>query len=265
MLIYQQLLKDIIDTGEARQDRTGIGTKSVFGYRMEFDLDQGFPLLTTKKLHLPSIIYELLWFLQGSTNIKYLNDNGVSIWNPWADGDGDLGRVYGAQWRKWQKPDGGGHVDQIQTLIDGLISDPHSRRHLVTAWNPGEMDQMALPPCHLLLQFYIDGKHGLHCQMYQRSADVFLGVPFNIASYALLLHMIAQVTGLTARRLIWLGGDVHLYNNHIEQAQEQLNREPRPLPRVSLTPQQSIFSFDFHHIHILDYDPHPHIPAPVAP
>lgn len=260
---YQDLLQHLLDSGAKKSDRTGTGTLSVFGHQMRFDLSEGFPLLTTKKLHTKSIIHELLWFLQGDTNIKYLKDNGVRIWDEWADADGNLGPVYGYQWRSWPNPDGT-HTDQIKNLIDGLKKNPDSRRHIVSAWNPSFIDQMALPPCHCLFQFYVaDGK--LSCQLYQRSCDTFLGVPFNIASYALLTLMIAQVCDLKPGDFIWTGGDVHLYSNHIEQAQLQLTRDVRPLPQMQINPEvKDIFSFKFEDFTLLNYDPHPHIKAEVA-
>lgn len=260
---YQDLLQHLLDSGAKKSDRTGTGTLSIFGHQMRFDLSKGFPLLTTKKLHTKSIIHELLWFLQGDTNIKYLKDNGVRIWDEWADADGNLGPVYGYQWRSWPNPDGT-HTDQIKNLIDGLKKNPDSRRHIVSAWNPSFIDQMALPPCHCLFQFYVaDGK--LSCQLYQRSCDTFLGVPFNIASYALLTLMIAQVCDLKPGDFIWTGGDVHLYSNHIEQAQLQLTREVRPLPQMQINPEvKDIFSFKFEDFTLLNYEPHPHIKGEVA-
>jgi thymidylate synthase len=260
---YLELLDHVLQTGVAKDDRTGTGTLSVFGYQMRFDLGQGFPVLTTKKLHLRSIVHELLWFLAGDTNVAYLHANNVSIWDEWADADGDLGPIYGFQWRSWPTPDGG-TIDQIARLVDGLRSDPDSRRHIVSAWNPADIDRMALPPCHCLFQFWVHGG-GLSCQLYQRSADVFLGVPFNIASYALLTLMVAQVCGLEPREFVHTFGDVHLYNNHVEQAKLQLEREPRPLPRIWLNPEvRSIFEFRFEDVRLEGYDPHPHIKAPVA-
>ncbi len=260
---YQDLLQHLLDSGAKKSDRTGTGTLSVFGHQMRFDLSEGFPLLTTKKLHTKSILHELLWFLQGDTNIKYLKDNGVRIWDEWADADGNLGPVYGYQWRSWPNPDGT-HTDQIKNLIEGLKKNPDSRRHIVSAWNPSFIDQMALPPCHCLFQFYVaDGK--LSCQLYQRSCDTFLGVPFNIASYALLTLMMAQVCDLKPGDFIWTGGDVHLYSNHIEQAQLQLTRDVRPLPQMQINPEvKDIFSFKFEDFTLLNYDPHPHIKAEVA-
>ncbi len=260
---YLDLLRRITTSGTPKGDRTGTGTLSVFGHQMRFDLADGFPLLTTKRLHLKSIIHELLWFLQGDTNIRYLQDNGVRIWNEWADEDGNLGPVYGYQWRSW--PDyNGGHIDQIANLVDQIRHNPDSRRLLVSAWNVAHVDQMKLPPCHCLFQFYVaDGR--LSLQLYQRSADTFLGVPFNIASYALLLMMMAQATGLKAGEFIHTTGDTHLYTNHLEQAALQLTREPRPLPTMVLNPEvKDIFKFRFDDFQLLNYDPHPHIPAPVA-
>jgi thymidylate synthase len=260
---YHDLLQHLLDKGTFKSDRTGTGTQSVFGYQMRFDLSEGFPLLTTKKLHTKSIIHELLWFLQGSTNIGYLTENGVSIWNEWADENGNLGPVYGYQWRSWPNPDGTS-TDQIAKLIEGLKKNPDSRRHIVSAWNPSFIEQMALPPCHCLFQFYVaDGK--LSCQLYQRSCDTFLGVPFNIASYALLTLMIAQVCELQPGEFVWTGGDVHLYSNHIEQAKLQLTRDFRPLPKMTINPDvKDIFSFKFEDFTLSDYDPHPHIKAAVA-
>ena len=260
---YHDLLQHLLDKGTFKSDRTGTGTQSVFGYQMRFDLSEGFPLLTTKKLHTKSIIHELLWFLQGSTNIGYLTDNGVSIWNEWADENGNLGPVYGYQWRSWPNPDGTS-TDQIAKLIEGLKKNPDSRRHIVSAWNPSFIEQMALPPCHCLFQFYVaDGK--LSCQLYQRSCDTFLGVPFNIASYALLTLMIAQVCDLKPGEFVWTGGDVHLYSNHVEQAKLPLTRDFRPLPKMTLNPEvKDIFSFKFEDFTLSDYDPHPHIKAAVA-
>ncbi|MFA9438749.1 thymidylate synthase [Uliginosibacterium sp. sgz301328] len=260
---YHELMRHVLEHGHRKADRTGTGTLSVFGWQMRFDLAEGFPMVTTKKLHQRSIIHELLWFLQGDTNIKYLKDNGVSIWDEWADESGELGPVYGKQWRRWEGGNGR-VVDQITQLVEGLKKNPDSRRHIVSAWNPAEVDKMALPPCHALFQFYVaDGK--LSCQLYQRSADIFLGVPFNIASYALLTHMIAQVCGLKAGDFVHTLGDAHLYLNHLDQAQLQLSREARPLPRLVMNPDvRDIFSFKFEDFAIEGYDPHPHIPAPVA-
>jgi thymidylate synthase len=260
---YLDLMRHVLERGNTKTDRTGTGTRSVFGWQMRFDLAEGFPMLTTKKLHQKSIIHELLWFLQGDTNIGYLKDNGVSIWNEWADANGDLGPVYGKQWRRWEAPDGRS-IDQITQLIEGLKKNPDSRRHLVCAWNPADVDHMALPPCHALFQFYVaDGK--LSCQLYQRSADIFLGVPFNIASYALLTLMIAQVCGFQPGEFVHTLGDAHLYLNHLEQAQLQLAREPRPLPRMRLNPEVTdLFAFRFEDFTLEGYDPHPHIAGKVA-
>jgi thymidylate synthase len=260
---YHDLMARILDEGVRKSDRTGTGTVSVFGHQMRFDLSQGFPLVTTKKLHLKSIIHELIWFLAGDTNIKYLKDHGVGIWDEWADTDGNLGPVYGKQWRSWAKPDGGS-VDQISWLVNELKRNPDSRRLIISAWNPAEIEQMALAPCHCLFQFYVaEGK--LSCQLYQRSADVFLGVPFNIASYALLTHMLAQVCGLQPGDFVHTLGDAHLYSNHLDQARLQLSRDIRPLPSLRLNHDvKSIFDFKFEDIAIEHYDPHPHIKAPVA-
>jgi thymidylate synthase len=260
---YLDLLRHVLENGSDRSDRTGTGTRSVFGYQMRFDLARGFPVTTTKKLHLKSIIHELLWFLAGDTNIKYLNDNGVTIWDEWADENGDLGPVYGKQWRSWPGEDGQ-TIDQIRNLLTQIKKNPDSRRLIVTAWNPAEVDQMALPPCHCLFQFYVsDGR--LSCQLYQRSADIFLGVPFNIASYALLTHMVAQATGLQPGDFVHAFGDAHLYLNHLDQARLQLAREPRDLPRLRLNPAVwSLFDFTFDDIVVEGYDPHPAIRAPVA-
>lgn len=263
MQAYLDLMRHVLEHGDRKTDRTGTGTLSVFGWQMRFRLADGFPLLTTKKLHTRSIIHELLWFLQGDTNIRYLKENGVSIWDDWADADGDLGPVYGKQWRRWENVDGS-TVDQISRLVDGLKNNPDSRRHLVSAWNPGEVERMALPPCHALFQFYVAGGR-LSCQLYQRSADIFLGVPFNIASYALLTHMLAQVCEFEPGDFIWTGGDCHLYLNHLEQAREQLARPPRSLPRLQLNPAiRDLFAFRFEDFRIEGYDPHPHIKAQVA-
>jgi thymidylate synthase len=260
---YLDLMRTVLDQGVERPDRTGTGTLSVFGYQMRFDLAEGFPLLTTKRLHLKSIIYELLWILRGETNVRYLQDNGVHIWDEWADERGELGPVYGAQWRSWRSADGE-TVDQIARVAEQIRRNPSSRRLLVSAWNPAEADRMALPPCHTLFQFYVyDGR--LSCQLYQRSADIFLGVPFNIASYALLTHMMAQATGLQPWEFVHTFGDAHLYLNHLEQAREQLGRDPRPLPRIRLNPAvDSIFEFQYPDFELLNYDPHPHIKAPVS-
>ena len=260
---YLDLMSHVLEHGDHKTDRTGTGTLSVFGWQMRFRLQDGFPLLTTKKLHTRSIIHELLWFLQGDTNIRYLKENGVSIWDEWADENGDLGPVYGKQWRRWETADGRS-VDQITRLVEGIRRNPDSRRHLVTAWNPGEVDNMALPPCHALFQFYVANGR-LSCQLYQRSADIFLGVPFNIASYALLTHMIAQACDLAPGDFVWTGGDCHLYLNHLEQAREQLSREPRPLPQLRINPAvKDVFAFRFEDFTLEGYDPHPHIAAPIA-
>jgi thymidylate synthase len=263
MQAYLGLLETILNEGARKGDRTGTGTLSIFGHQMRFDLTQGFPLLTTKKLHLKSIIHELLWFLAGDTNIRYLNENGVRIWDEWADENGDLGPVYGYQWRSWEGPDGNSH-DQITQLIDQIKNTPDSRRHIVSAWNVGQINEMALPPCHVVFQFYVvDGT--LSCQLYQRSADVFLGVPFNIASYSLLTLMVAQACALKPAEFIHTFGDAHLYLNHIDQARLQLGREPRGLPRMTLNPRvDSIFDFSFDDFTLEGYDPHPHIKAPIA-
>jgi thymidylate synthase len=260
---YLDLMRHVFEHGTVKTDRTGTGTKSVFGYQMRFDLQQGFPVVTTKKLHLRSIIHELLWFLQGDTNIQYLKDNGVSIWDEWADENGDLGPVYGYQWRSWPTADGR-HIDQISQVLEQIKNSPDSRRIIVSAWNVGEIDNMALPPCHAFFQFYVaDGK--LSCQLYQRSADIFLGVPFNIASYALLTLMMAQVTGLQAGEFVHTLGDAHLYANHLEQAALQLSRAPLPLPTLRLNPAvQDLFAFRFEDFELRGYESHPHIKAPVA-
>ncbi|HLW39198.1 MAG TPA: thymidylate synthase [Brumimicrobium sp.] len=260
---YHHLLQHILDNGTDRGDRTGTGTRSVFGHQMRFNLSEGFPVITTKKLHLRSIIHELLWFISGDTNIKYLKENKVSIWDEWADEKGNLGPVYGHQWRSW--PDGnGGTIDQIEKLVDGLKNNPNSRRHIVSAWNVADIEKMALPPCHCLFQFYVaDGK--LSCQLYQRSADVFLGVPFNIASYALFTMMLAQVCDLEPGDFVHTFGDTHLYSNHFEQAKLQLTREIKPLPTMNINPEvKDIFSFKFEDFELVNYDPHPHIKAQVA-
>lgn len=260
---YLDLLQHIMDNGVAKGDRTGTGTRSVFGYQMRFDLSKGFPLLTTKKLHLKSIIHELLWFLKGDTNAKYLQDNGVRIWNEWADQDGNLGHIYGYQWRSW--PDyNGGHIDQIKEVVETIKNNPDSRRIIVSAWNVADLPNMNLPPCHAFFQFYVaDGR--LSLQLYQRSADTFLGVPFNIASYALLLMMMAQVTGLEAGDFVHTLGDTHIYNDHFEQVKEQLSRQPRRLPRMVINPEvKSIFDFKYEDFSLEDYDPHPHIKATVS-
>ena len=260
---YLDLTSDILENGTHKSDRTGTGTLSVFGRQMRFDLAQGFPLVTTKKLHLRSIIYELLWFLNGDTNVKYLNDHNVTIWDEWADENGELGPVYGHQWRSWPAPDGR-HIDQISQVLEQIRQKPDSRRHIVSAWNPAEVDKMALPPCHAMFQFYVaDGK--LSCQLYQRSADFFLGVPFNIASYALLTHMFAQQTDLLPGEFIWTGGDTHLYTNHLEQARLQLTRQPFQLPKLHIKRKpESLFGYHFEDFEILDYQAHPSIKAPIA-
>ena len=260
---YLDLLRDVRDNGVPKDDRTGTGTRSVFGRQLRFELDRGFPLVTTKKVHLKSIIHELLWFLRGETNIRPLKEAGVRIWDEWADADGELGPVYGHQWRSWPTPDGG-KIDQMQQLLDDLRSNPDSRRLIVSAWNVGELDRMALAPCHAFFQFYVaDGR--LSCQLYQRSADLFLGVPFNIASYALLTMMIAQVSGLEAGSFVHTFGDAHVYLNHLDQVEEQLGRDPRPLPTMRLDPTvDDLFGFRYEHFELNDYDPHPHIAAPVA-
>ena len=263
MTPYLELMRDILENGTQKTDRTGTGTVSVFGRQMRVDLSKGFPLVTTKKLHIRSIVYELLWFLRGDTNIKYLNDNGVSIWDEWADDNGELGPVYGSQWRSWPAPDGR-HIDQIANVINQIKTKPDSRRHIVSAWNPAEVDNMALPPCHALFQFYV-ANETLSCQLYQRSADFFLGVPFNIASYALLTHMVAQQCDLKAGDFVWTGGDVHLYSNHFDQAKLQLSREPLPLPTLSIKRKPStIFEYQFEDFEILNYQAHPSIKAPIA-
>ncbi len=260
---YHDLLRHILDHGTSKSDRTGTGTLSVFGYQMRYNLADGFPLVTTKKLHLKSILYELLWFLRGETNIAYLKEHGVSIWNEWADADGELGPVYGYQWRSWPAADGQ-HVDQIGDVVERIKTDPDSRRLIVSAWNVGEIAKMALPPCHVMFQFYVaEGR--LSCQLYQRSADVFLGVPFNIASYALLTMMVADVTGLAPGDFVHTLGDAHLYTNHLDQARLQLSREPRPLPQMKIRPGvESILDFRYEDFELMNYNPHPHISAPVA-
>ncbi|HZS37386.1 MAG TPA: thymidylate synthase [Polyangia bacterium] len=263
MRAYLDLVRHVLEHGHAKTDRTGTGTLSVFGYQLRCDLARGFPLLTTKKVHLRSIIHELLWFLSGDTNIKYLRDNNVTIWDEWADERGELGPVYGHQWRSWPAADGR-QIDQITQVIEQLVKNPDSRRHIVSAWNVADIDKMKLPPCHSLFQFYVAGGK-LSCQLYQRSADVFLGVPFNIASYALLTMMVAQVTGLAAGEFIHTFGDAHLYSNHLEQARLQLSREPRALPRMKLNPAiKSIFEFKYDDFTLENYDPHPAIKAPIA-
>ncbi len=258
---YLDLLQRILDHGVIKEDRTGTGTQSVFGHQMRFDLSARFPLLTTKKLHLKSIVHELLWFLRGETNIASLNEAGVTIWDEWADATGELGPIYGFQWRSWPGPEG--RIDQVAAVVESLRSDPDSRRHIVSAWNVGYLERMALPPCHLLFQFWV-GQGRLSCQLYQRSADVFLGVPFNIASYSLLTLMMAQVTGYQPGEFILTLGDAHLYSNHLEQARRQLGREPRTLPRMTLTPRREIDEFVYDDFVLTEYDPHPHIKAPIA-
>jgi thymidylate synthase len=263
MQSYLDLLQRLLDDGVAKDDRTGTGTLSVFGHQTRYDLSEGFPLVTTKKVHTRSIFGELLWFLRGDTNVKWLHDRGISIWDEWADADGDLGPIYGYQWRSWPTPDGR-HVDQVAQVIEQIRTNPDSRRHIISAWNVADVPDMALPPCHTLIQFYVAGGK-LSCQLYQRSGDVFLGVPFNIASYALLTHMVAQVTGLEVGDFVHTIGDAHLYSNHVEQARLQLTREPRPLPTLTLDPSvTTIDGFDLEHITLEGYDPHPAIKAPVA-
>lgn len=260
---YETFMKDVFEHGVEKSDRTGVGTRSMFGYQMRFNLQEGFPLVTTKKLHLRSIIHELLWFLHGDSNVKYLHDNKVTIWDEWADANGDLGPIYGVQWRHWITSEGG-YVDQISNLIHQIKTNPDSRRLVVSAWNVGEIDKMALPPCHMFFQFYVaQGK--LSCQLYQRSCDIFLGVPFNIASYSLLTHMIAQQCDLDVGDFIWTGGDCHIYNNHFEQVKLQLSREPRPYPKLIIKRRpDSIFDYKFEDFEIVDYDPWPAIKAPIA-
>lgn len=259
---YEDLLRDVLATGTAKSDRTGTGTLSTFGRQIRYDLSQGFPLLTTKKVHVRSIVGELLWFLRGDTNVRWLQERGITIWNEWADADGELGPVYGYQWRSWPAPDGR-HIDQIANVIESIKTNPDSRRHIVSAWNPALIDEMALPPCHALFQFYVaDGK--LSCQLYQRSADLFLGVPFNIASYALLTHMIAAQTGLDVGDFVWTGGDCHIYSNHMDQVELQLSREPYPYPTLRLAQKESLLDYDIDDIEIVDYQHHPGIKAPIA-
>jgi len=259
---YEDLLRHVLEHGSSRPDRTGTGSRSIFGHQMRYDLQRGFPLITTKRVHVRSIAYELLWFLRGDRNVGWLRDHGVTIWDEWAAPDGDLGPVYGVQWRSWPTPDGG-HVDQIAGVLDTLRSDPHSRRMVVSAWNVGEIPQMALPPCHTLFQFYVaDGR--LSCQLYQRSADLFLGVPFNIASYALLVHMVAQQVGLEPGDFIWTGGDCHIYDNHLDQVREQLSREPYPFPELRLKPAPSLFDYTYEDLEVVGYQHHPALRAPVA-
>jgi thymidylate synthase len=263
MRVYLDFLQYILDNGVDKRDRTGTGTRSIFGYQMRFDLSAGFPLVTTKRLHVKSIIYELLWFLQGDTNVRYLQDHGVSIWDEWADENGELGPIYGRQWRSWTAADGN-TIDQLQNVVDLIRSDPDSRRLIVSAWNVADLPRMALPPCHVLFQFYVS-QGRLSCQLYQRSADVFLGVPFNIASYSLLTLLLAQVTGLQPGEFVHTFGDAHLYANHLQQAQTQLQRQPRPLPVLHLNPDvRSLFDFRFEDFRLENYDPHPRIAAPVA-
>ena len=260
---YLDLMQHVYNSGSEKMDRTGTGIRSIFAHQMRFDLEQGFPLVTTKKVHWKSVVYELLWFLRGDTNVKFLQDNGVRIWNEWADADGELGPVYGHQWRHWETKEGR-VIDQIDNVVQQIKTNPHSRRLLVNAWNVGELDNMALPPCHMMFQFYVaDGK--LSCQLYQRSCDVFLGLPFNIASYSLLLHMMAQQCDLEVGEFIWTGGDVHLYDNHLLQVQQQLAREPYPLPKLKIKCKPaSIFDYQFDDFAVLDYQAHPHIKAKVA-
>jgi thymidylate synthase len=259
---YEDLLRRVLDTGSAKSDRTGTGTRSVFGHQLRYDLGAGFPLITTKKVHLKSIVYELLWFLRGESNVKWLRDNGVTIWDEWADEDGELGPVYGVQWRSWPTPSGE-HIDQITQVLETLRSDPDSRRMIVSAWNVADIPRMALAPCHAFFQFYVaDGR--LSCQLYQRSADLFLGVPFNIASYALLTHMVAQQAGLDPGEFIWTGGDCHIYDNHVEQVREQISRTPFGFPELALRQADSIFDYAYSDVEVLGYEHHPAIKAPVA-
>lgn len=259
---YEDLLRLVLETGTPKEDRTGTGTRSVFGHQMRFDLSVGFPLVTTKRVHMKSIVYELLWFLRGESNVRWLQEHGVSIWDEWADEDGELGPVYGVQWRSWPTP-GGGHVDQLADLVTRIRTDPASRRHIVSAWNVAEIPKMALAPCHALFQFYVaDGK--LSCQLYQRSADLFLGVPFNLASYALLTHMVAQQTGLGVGDFVWTGGDCHIYDNHVDQVREQLSREPYPFPTLNLRPAPSLLDYTFEDVEVVGYQHHPTITAPIA-
>jgi thymidylate synthase len=259
---YEDLLRLVLAEGTPKADRTGTGTRSVFGRQMRYDLAAGFPVITTKRVQLKSVIYELLWFLRGESNVSWLREHGVRIWDEWADADGELGPIYGVQWRSWPTPDGR-HVDQISQVVDSLRSDPDSRRHIVSAWNVADLDRMALPPCHLLFQFYVAGGR-LSCQIYQRSADLFLGVPFNLVSYALLTHMVAAQTGLAPGELIWTGGDCHIYDNHVEQVREQLTRQPYPFPQLRLAPRGSIVDYRYDDIEVLDYRHHPAIKAPIA-
>ncbi len=259
---YEDLLRDVLEHGTRKDDRTGTGTRSVFGRQIRYDLEAGFPLITTKRVHLKSIAYELLWFLRGDSNVRWLQEHGVSIWDEWADAGGELGPVYGVQWRSWPTPDGR-HVDQIARVVEQLRTNPDSRRHIVSAWNVAEIENMALPPCHVMFQFYVaDGR--LSCQLYQRSADLFLGVPFNIASYALLTHMVAAQTGLAVGDFVWTGGDCHIYDNHVEQVTTQLARDPYPYPRLRLAPRASILDYTYEDIEVVGYQHHPGIKAPVA-
>lgn len=259
---YEDLLRLVLETGTDKADRTGTGTRSLFGHQLRYDLTQGFPLITTKKVHLKSIVYELLWFLRGDRNVRWLQERGVSIWDEWANPDGDLGPVYGVQWRSWPTPSGE-YIDQISAALDLLRTDPDSRRNIVSAWNVGEIPQMALPPCHAFFQFYVAGGR-LSCQLYQRSADLFLGVPFNIASYALLTHMIAQQAGLEVGEFVWTGGDCHIYDNHVDQVRRQLDRDPFPYPTLRLRKRDSIFDYDYDDVEVVGYHSHPGIKAPVA-
>jgi thymidylate synthase len=259
---YEDLLRHVLDTGTSRPDRTGTGARSIFGHQLRYDLSRGFPLITTKRVHFRSIAYELLWFLRGDRNVGWLQEHGVTIWDEWAGPDGDLGPVYGVQWRAWPTPDGR-HIDQISAVLDTIRSDPHSRRLVVSAWNVGEIPQMALPPCHTLFQFYVaDGR--LSCQLYQRSADLFLGVPFNIASYSLLIHMVAQQVGLDVGDFVWTGGDCHVYDNHVEQVRVQLTRPPYPFPTLRLRPAPSLFDYAYEDFEVIGYQHHPALRAPVA-
>ena len=259
---YEDLLRTVLESGTAKSDRTGTGIRSIFGHQMRYDLAQGFPLITTKRVHVRSVVHELIWFLRGDSNIAYLRENRVRIWDDWADDDGELGPVYGVQWRSWPTPDGG-HIDQIARVLEQLRTQPDSRRILVSAWNVADLDEMALQPCHAFFQFYVaDGR--LSCQLYQRSADLFLGVPFNIASYALLTHMVAQQVGLEVGDFVWTGGDVHIYDNHVEQVREQLSRDPYPFPRLELRHAVSLFDYRVDDVNILDYAHHPGIKAPIA-
>jgi thymidylate synthase len=259
---YEELLRQVLQYGTHKDDRTGTGTRSLFGHQLRYDLRRGFPLITTKRVHFRSVAYELLWFLRGDSNVAWLREHDVTIWDEWADADGELGPVYGVQWRAWPTPDGR-HIDQISALLDQLRSNPDSRRLIVSAWNVGELEKMALPPCHALFQFYVaDG--ALSCQLYQRSADLFLGVPFNVAGYALLTHMIAAQVGLDVGDFVWTGGDCHIYDNHLQQVRTQLSREPYPFPRLGLRPAPSLFDYDYEHFDVVDYRHHPGISAPVA-